>query len=240
MKVAICLSGLLRTYRETYENLVDRLLKPNSAHDIYVFISTYINEDSNNTTERDRRIAWYGQQHPLFPENPIDYKDIYNKYNPTTLHVEQFHKFNVEWAKDLQYSMNLQSFLSMTYKIYMCDRIRRDYEQINGQFDLVVRSRFDTLIPHTIDFNKINPNKINAPSMMQPRIYKDRDWMNDKFAIGNSQNMASYSNWFLNLEQLSKNTPFQPETLLYEHLRQCDIELDLWGREMELVRIKGY
>lgn len=239
MKIAICLSGLVRTYRQTYENFVGGILKPNEGHEIDVFISTWTIEHSNNSMERTRRIAWNGPDSPPFPEDPIDYNDLRDKYRPTTIVVEQPIIFpNPTWYTPIK-GVNIQSLLSMWYKIQHCDLLRRNYEQMTGiRYDAVVRMRFDTIMPFPLPItNEFNLDVLTVPSMTQQRIHPDYEWCNDKFAVGNRTIMGVYSDWFIHIPHLiNLGIPLQPEILLHAHLERGGVKWVGWGPEMDMIR----
>jgi len=239
MKIAICLSGLVRTYRETYENFMNGLIEPNKHHDIDIFISTWTIEHSNNSMERTRRIAWNGPDTPPFPENHIDYNDIRNKYNPRTIAVEEPITFpEPTWYVPTK-GVNIQSLLAMWYKIHHCDLLRRNHEQVTGvKYDAVIRMRFDTLMPFAFPItDDFNLDILTVPSMTQERIHPNYDWCNDKFAVGNRTIMGIYSDWLLHIQHLvNLGIPLQPEILLHAHLENHGITWAGWGPEMEMVR----
>lgn len=240
MRVAVCLSGLVRTYRETYQNFLANLVEPNRDHQIDVFISTWPTEHSNNSMERTRRLSWYGDGAPPFPENALDYHDLQEKYRPQVLHVEAPKEFVVPWYIPTP-GLHIQSIMCMMYKIYAADLLRRQHEQTLGfTYDVVVRCRFDTLLPFPIKFDEnFDLGVVTTPSMMQPRWHPDYDWVNDKFACGNARVMSLYSDWFTNLDNLvvNKKVPIQPEILLHQHLLDVGVQTAPWGSEMELVRL---
>lgn len=240
-KVAICLSGLVRTYRETYQNFIDNLITPNKEHQIDVFISTWPIELSNNSMERTRRLAWYGESTPPFPESPIDYNDLQTKYRPAVIQIERPAVFTTDWYHDTP-GVNIQSLMSMTYKIYACDLLRRQHELAFGfTYDAVIRARFDCLMPFPIVVDSYDLSVITAPNMMQRQIYPDRDWLNDKFAIGNSHVVKTYSDWYLNFSNMVvSGVPVQPETLLAEHLIRAGVKYNRFNCEMDIVRPSGY
>lgn len=238
MRIAICLSGLVRTYRQTYDNFCECLLKPNSAHHIDIFISTWTIEHSNISMERTRREAWYGLETPLFPENRIDFAHLQDLYQPISMVVDRQLVFPTPWYVPVL-GVNIQSLLSMTYKIYHCDILRRNYEYLNGfSYDAVIRARFDTLFPFPIVINEsFNLNVVTVPSMMQEKPYPDRDWVNDKFAVGSRNLIGVYSNWYTNfVPMILRGIPLQPETLLATHLEEANVPYAPWGSEMELIR----
>lgn len=239
MKIAVCFSGLVRTYRDTYKNYVDYLLRPNSHHEIDTYISTWTTEHSNDSMEWTRRQAWFGDDAKPFPEEFIDHKDLHEKYDPTTLEVDQ--RINVDdgWAKA---TFNLRSFMLMTYKIHAADLLRRKREALTGErYDAVVRIRFDTLLPFPIEIEKLDLDVITVPNMMQPKLHPDHGWVNDKLAITKPELMTHYCDWYLHLQNIvQEGCPLQPETTLWAHLSKKDIKTNAWPCEMELVRIQGH
>jgi hypothetical protein len=241
-RIAICISGLVRTYRETFQNFQDSILIPNQNSKIDVFISTWPIEQSNNSTERSRRLAWYGSSSPPFPENIIDYNDLKTKYNPVSMNIDTPIIFKTDWCPPNP-GLNVQSLLSMVYKIYACDLLRRQYEEVMGfKYDAVIRTRFDCLAPRkfVID-DDFDLSVITAPSMEQPRMYPELDWLNDKFAIGNAEIMTMYSNWYQNfVPMILRGVPLQPETMLAAHLTEAGIRYVPFGTEMPLVRPAGF
>ncbi len=130
-RIAVCFSGLMRTYRQTYQNFVDTILEANKENIVDVFISTWPTELSNNSMERMRRLSWYGEGIKPFEEEIIDFSDIYDKYKPKAIQIESPIIFPSEWYTPTP-GVHIQSLLSMTYKIYTCDLLRRQYETVMG------------------------------------------------------------------------------------------------------------
>lgn len=243
-KLAICLSGLLRTYRETYQNFVDTIITPNEHEwDIDVFISTWPIEMSNNSMERMRRVAWYGEKHPLFPENLLNIADLQAKYKPVSIQVDQPIEFDVSGWYHPTSGCHIQSLMSMTYKIYACDILRRNYQTLKGfKYDAVIRARFDCVMPFPLRIHSsYNLSVLTIPSMMQAKLIPGKEWANDKFALGNADIMTIYSDWFLHFANMVKGGhPIQPETMLASHLQNHKVGFAPWGNEMEVVRPAGY
>lgn len=236
-RAAICLSGLVRTYRQTYDNFRDGLLTANPGWQFDIFISTWPTEHSNRSMERTRRIAWTNGLAEPFPENLIDYQDLHTKYHPVVLDIEAPFEFDVPWYVPTP-GTNIQSLMSMWYKIWRSDRLRRRHEVFhNFRYEAVIRARFDTMFSFPIKLDDLDLSKIHCPSMMQPRAHPDYDWTNDKFAVSTSINMARYCDWLTYIPILiGRGVPLQPEILLCEHLKQQGLDWLPWGSEMELIR----
>lgn len=239
MQIAICFSGLVRTYRDTYENFIKSIIEPNQHHHLDIFISTWPTEHSNNSMEWTRRQIWYKEEAKPFPEETINYQDLKNKYNPTLILIEKPIIFETESWYTPTAGTNIQSLRSMTYKILSADKLRRQHEENhNITYDAIIRIRFDTLVPFPIEIDKLDLNTLYVPSMMQPQMYPDKEWVNDKFAIGNRNIMTTYCEWHNNfIPLIQRGEPIQPETLLGIHLRENNIKYNPWGCEMELLRI---
>jgi len=230
-RIAICYSGLVRTYRQTHQNHVDCLIGCNPQHQFETFISTWPIERSNVSMVQTRC------GHEL-AEDPIDLNDLRLKYSPVTMLVENPIDFDDSWFTPIK-DTNMKSLLSMTYKIRSCDLLRRHREAMCGfKYDAVIRVRFDAMFPFELKFDdQYDFGKLLVPLMMQPRPFEEYEWVNDKFAVGDGDIMAKYSDWYLNFRSMIDNgVPAQPETLLAKHLQDSGVAYSTWGCEMDLIR----
>ncbi len=241
MRVAICLSGLVRTYRETYSNFRQCLIDCNPECMFDIFISSWGYENSNVSMERTRRLAWYGSEHPEFPEELVDFNDLFAKYRPTAITIEEMRTLDTSWYHDIP-SINLPAFMSMTYKLYHADMLRRTHERLSGfQYDVVIRARFDSLFPDLFVIPQIERGTVIVPSMTQPSFTPGYEWTNDKLAVGTSADLTLYSKWYNCIpEMLEEGVPLQPEVLLRAHLDKHKIQVQETGYELELIRPAGF
>jgi hypothetical protein len=98
-----------------------------------------------------------------------------------------------------------------------CDQVRQSYEQQNGKYDIIIRSRPDTVIKGEIDLEhwgeilKQNPKYVILP-------YPDRSGsrgFNDRFGIFSSDGMTDFTNSMdLWLELHHQGILWNPEELL--------------------------
>jgi hypothetical protein len=191
--------------------------------------------------ERTRRLSWYGEDYPAFPEEHIDYKDIYSLYAPRGITVEAMLKCYVPEDYVQTPGISMGSVMAMMHKIRSADILRRHTEAAeNFEYDLVVRTRFDLIYSQPIIFESIDKAKVLVPSMTQPHILgPGHSWCNDKFAVGNSPNMLIYSDWVSSVSKMvADGVPFQPETMLYEHLKRNNVCVQELGYDLELIRYK--
>jgi hypothetical protein len=108
--------------------------------------------------------------------------------------------------------------LWMQYTILKwCDQARQSYEKIYGEYDIVIRTRPDTLIIGEIDLKYWEEVlKQNQKQVILP--YPDRSGskgFNDRFSMCSSNGMTDYTNamdsWMLVHQQ---GVPWNPEELL--------------------------
>lgn len=245
MRIAFCISGLVRSYRETYQNFVDTLIKPNTEHQIDIFISTWDVEQSNLSMVRTRQLCFGGLDHPPIPENPLDFNDIQAKYRPVLIEVDsqidcrppKFMDYEPD-LKNLVAKINTQSFWFMLYKLYACDNLRLKREKLQGwEYDLVVRTRFDTTLPDPVILANADLEALTIPQMPHGPIYAHFPWIFDAFAMGNSKVMTTYSDWINSIEELiTSGVPIQPESLLYAHLVKHEVPLNIVDFNVAFVR----
>lgn len=195
MKIALCLSGRPRSYREGFEyhkrNLLDR-------HDVDVFIHTWDDID-------DMAFQY------------IDYN-----YDPvaittsTTFSDQSFTKYktdNPDWPP--------KNAIHMMFSVFKANELKREHELVSGiVYDAVIRSRFDFALNRQIDF-EIEPGKVYVPNdFIKGRIEPNGIICNDQFAVGDSPTMDLYSNTFWNIDRAATlGAPIIGEDLLSVNLQ---------------------
>lgn len=235
-KIAICLSGHVRSYRLTHPGFIDNVIKPNLHHHIDIFLSTWRHTDTHHSGQIDRLRHW-GQLHELPQLNYVDIADLYDKYNPVKILVEREEKWDVLKYVEKNFThplTNPSASLNMTYKMLSGDKLRRDYMA----YDVVIRTRFDLIMDSPIVVDNYNTDEFfYLPTMHMPNL-DGHPWCNDKFAIGNSHNMAIYSELFNAIPELhfEHNIIMQPEIMLHHHLKRNNIPTASLERDFEIDR----
>lgn len=137
MKIAICISGLMRTFEETFPSFQKHFLKMNGNVDI--FIHTW-NTNTINVEKLYHPVKMKIENDIVFPVHPLMHtKNIHNKRNP-------------------------QNILSMYYKIDKCNQLKCEYEiENNFKYDCVVRFRSDILLEENFTINENNLDRISIP-----------------------------------------------------------------------------
>jgi hypothetical protein len=237
MRAALCLSGHVRTYTRTYAGLFENLVVPNSGWDFDVFISTWQSADTKASHQADRLLAWGEHLDKHIRLNPTDVADLQTKYRPVAIHVEPDRTFDVSRYVLKDRIASPIAWVSMTYKIKDCDRLRREYElEHNFRYDAVFRCRFDTVLPCPISLRDADLSRVYVPAMWAPD-YHHLPWCNDTFAFSSGPNMALYAQAHDGTDAIyNDGIIFQPEIYMFEWLRRCGLTIEVMGIQLEIVR----
>jgi len=232
-RIAVCLSGLARTYKDTVSNFKSCITPDGNDYD--VFINTWNTNDSTSSTE-------YSVRNRGVSGGFINHQDIVYNYNPRSIEIEKM----FEWDDFEKYDRKrsdtfVPSVLSMFYKILAADKMRRKVEDSVGfKYDMVVRARFDTKMTNVLDYD-LGDNDILIPKMWSSKCVQfDKKWVNDTFAVGTSEAMAIYSNLFDSIDLLyDHGFPFQPEIMLYGWLKRYDLKIGIIDSYPQILRLNG-
>lgn len=195
MRVALCLSGRPRSYREGYEYHKRNLL---DYHDVDVFIHSWEDVDDD-----------------AFQFIDYNYDPVAISLSPT-FDDKAFDKYPIDnpgWPP--------KNAIHMMYSVFKANELKRINELTKGfVYDIVVRSRFDFALNRQIDFT-VEPGKVYVPNdYIKGRIAPNGIICNDQFAIGDSPTMDLYSNTFWNIDRAAAiGAPIIGEDLLSVNLQ---------------------
>lgn len=208
MKVALCISGQLRTFDN--ENVIKSLKEHVLNHyDCDIFLSVWDDRGISQYTEKNDASNSYNliKSDNILPMDILSYYPMAKQIQVTNFKLwldsiseELRTKFNTEittWGQTL-------TAIPQLYKIWECNQMKSDYEQLNGfKYDIVIRSRPDLMFVSKL--NLINDGIIyhmNTPKFFwSNRIY-------DIFFYSNSENMDKMASSWLRINDLF-NHPFQ-------------------------------
>ena len=223
MKIAICISGQARNFKQSYNSLKTYLLDKYNC-DVYFHTWKTTNFESTN----------FGFGNSQYSLTDNDYNDLIQLYKPKNYIIEKPIIFDASGIKCPIWRQPLNNSLSMFYSIYKSTQLVED------KYDYIVRTRFD------IDYSKFNlelPQEgIILPEWNTDIRVKDRGYY-DVFAIGKQQDMNTYSETFSNIisyvtndEQLldslsggwpGQDSPLRNEYLLKWQLTKNNIEIKI-------------
>lgn len=212
MKVALCISGFLRTYHQTYNYLVKNII---SVYNPDIFIETWSSDDRGSSFA-------------------INEHYLKNLFNPKEIRIEDPKTFVLpSHLKKIKYR-DPPNLLSMFYKIKQCNELKSNFELKNNfKYDFVIRFRGDLQLFSSFDLNAFDKNKIHVP------LYGDYNGLNDQLAIGSSQSMDIYCNLFDEIHEYTKKIELNPEKLLKFHLENKNIEIDRFYLDYGILRKNG-
>lgn len=230
MKIALLLSGLTRSAKLCYPNLEKHLL---SKHDVDIYIHTW---DVSNVS-LDGTLS----------ENDIQNEELVSLFKPKKIIIENyFDKRDFLNEKYLNYPKTEGTYdrsISMFYKIEEC------FNLVEGDYDILIRSRMDLLLNEEIDFSSIDLSKINVPEHQSTRhtfvenglaysIPPDSWGLTDCFSIGNYENMNKYCHAFSNLDKLciEMGLNYHPEFITLKNLESQNVQINRFELNYSLVR----
>ena len=248
MKVAICISGQARLSSMALKLLLDNVVENN---DVDIFIHSWsdsIDQIVRIHTKRNifliipkniQRLLYYLHDkfcnfslYSLLIVRILNYKNkLISIFKPKAIKVESWYAIKDKFKID-QSSITLgpgvipERIFSFFYSLREADLLRRkEEEQNNFKYDLVMRIRFDLLFLEKLDLSKIRHDH-EDPFLLIPIIEGREDQTTDQVAIGDSLTMSTYSDLYIELNRLiSENNFLPPETLLKKYISDKKIRL---------------
>lgn len=215
MKLAICLSGHMRSYKQTFSSLYHFII---SQYDCDIFIVTYPNLGSS--------FSHITSDIP-FKESEINIDNIKLLYKP----------FAIKILDDLE----AFSYYNPLYKglnIGMFRAIQEANELVklsNKKYDLVLRIRPDLEIKK-FDISNLDYSKVNVP-------VKAKVWDNgitDQIAISTPLLMDTYSSFYSNINVIKSLPGLQhPEIKLKEWLFKNQILVNYIDVNWNIIRLNS-
>jgi hypothetical protein len=239
MRVALCLAGQMRTYKQCFGYLKDNVIEPLKP-DIFIFTEKNIGI-TNRLVDNKKHI-----------EGTVSSESIRRLYDPDRLIItEPFSMSDLKQFKGVtvpddlikaepdHWKGNIPNF----YSIYSCNELKRKHEQDNGFiYDLVIRMRPDLLVEEEI------PSEVIENRDILWYTHPDDDKISDKIAISNSKNMDYYSSVWENLSSYWQNPLGDGEEknhrvgerLMRFHMHQSDINAHQIELGVKTLRSRQY
>ena len=248
-KIAICLSGYLRTFKECYPSILKNVIQDN---DCDIFIHTYdkiglskgwIKPDTGEILTEPLNVrpatVGYVEFRPKLIEN-IDIEFLENIPQIKIVVVEKLedikNKFVQKFTnRNISIFSNIDEIANVLYKIYKCNELKKQYEKENNFiYDVVIRTRGDQIFTKKIDLDfpkdkiLINAYPWGDEDFVEHLVGGEDICLSDRFAAGSSSNIDYLSDLYLYIEELFANNTitYSPlEQLLKIHLEN-KIELE--------------
>jgi len=231
MKIAICISGQPRNFKQSYESLKTYFL---DKYDYDIYFHTWKTNSFESTN--------FGFGNNKYSLTGDDYNELIQLYKPKNYILENPIVFDSSGYKCPIWRQPLNNTLSMFYSIY------RSFQLIEENYDYVIRTRFD------VNYSKFNlefPEEgIILPEWNTDIRVKSRGYY-DVFALGKLKDMKIYSQVFSNIISYVTNdedflnfltggwpgqdSPLRNEYLLKWHLLKNNIKI----KELPTLEIKA-
>lgn len=205
MRIAICISGFLRTWEYTKKTFLEQLV---DGVEYDLFVHTYYQNFYEMTAERkdvkltieeirkqfdgfNLKVLAIEDREEILPkifEVTEKYKNVLN-YSPLQLESSDPN------SKSIPIGIRIYDQLR---KIHLCNELRKSYETLhNKKYDLVIKTRFDLAYFCKPDWNKCFDNKVHF------EYGATFGWPNDTFCACIPEIMdKAYANRFLFLDEM--------------------------------------
>lgn len=205
MKIAICLSGFIRTWEYSKISFIKNLLQD---LDCDIFIHTY----KQNFYEYSSH-----KKDVIYNEDEI--KKMFEGLNVKSIVIEdrdvireQIESESEKYEGITNYKIRIKessdetdNYVNLGIRIYdqlrkinLCNQLRKDYQlENNVDYDLIVKSRFDVLY-----IDKINWNLFTDENIVYNGIDGCGGFPDDLVGIGKEKPMNAYMDRFLNLDKM--------------------------------------
>lgn len=240
MKVAVCLSGHLRTFDKTHQSVLDQLL---NKYNCDVFVSTWTNLGNAFAYHANYKDG-ADKTDPI-----ISQEKIIEMYKPISIHMDNADTEPVsnQLKKDYneirtQNRAHMAQIMCMLYKIWDCNELKKAQEEKGGfKYDVVVRLRFDVylkcvnleLTGHSVHFI---PGHMGVADFVFIGPSQEMDNVCDIYTVM-SPNIPF--NQFENIEHMwaahlmNNDIPFDVSVKVFEYLRYANAGIyDMFGKKV--------
>lgn len=205
-KIAICLYGQPRNYKEGYKNIFN-LMDLNKNIHFDIFFHTWYEKnggyyESSNYREIDRNEL-------LMKDNVME--DLVMLYNPKKCMHEPPKQFDISHIQKSCMTIhlsekekgNIHNVVSNIYSKYKsCEQMMNYVQETKEEYDLAISIRFDFMNPLNLDLNMFNANKYST-------TFSIRIHINDCIVACNYAYFIIYSSAYLNIDAIINNSDIQ-------------------------------
>lgn len=241
MKIAICLSGHMRCYKDLKENFNVFKNYISTFGEVHTFIATWNKYNVTNCWSNYHNLSLPNSHNEFINENEIKIhydtnniiildQDYYNSsYSPFIIDKLTIEKYNYH-PKFLSEN-GIINWMNMLFMIYNSNLLKSNYEfQNNMKFDVVFRVRpdfiFNENIYKFINKDSLQNNKLNITKQI-PGTNGNFNVLKDQFLFGNSKIMDIYSNSIYRVsETFNKKIFGDPENVTTKSIENFNIPIN--------------
>jgi len=242
MRIALLLTGHLRTFRKTHGSYLDLLHMLEKIGKVDVFCHTWDIEESVTA-------SWWKEHQTEGPPPPnVRESEVIQHYNPKNWSIESSRQFD-EIPVSIKSIIPISGILSMLYSQYQAFRLMQSHAQENGiKYDLVLKTRYD--LGYEVDsvFQDLVKRHQDRSFLWVPNSnpYELSGAYADIFAAGSADKMETYLRFYEHFEsqlkvyQQNGYLEVVPELCLRTYLDMENIKPDLLeGIRVHILRANG-
>jgi len=205
MKVALLISGYLRSYDINLKYIEAEILNKFDHVDVFLHITS-------NEKNEDKYI------------NSVSDEEAINSFTAALNPLSTIIESNIHYYND----SNLNSLINQWHKLFKLNDLKKKHEEINGKkYDLVIRFRPDLTINGKGVFSDLIEGVITIPSDSKIDNSKLRNpndlHICDALAFGDSTSMDKYFGIYEHILDLVHEYGYVSETILYWYLNKNKI-----------------
>lgn len=225
MKIALCFSGMMRTFEKCLPTVVEHVIKANPDHSFDSFIATWF--------ERGKNARWWDTSTDMEYVNVSPVTQLLQDLNIKTMRLDSYQKSDFmamvdSWVKGKYANRkapggsNLYNMIPMFKKIDQCHRLMLENADCGVQYDIVVKLRTD------LKFS--GPVKFTEPKLKTVYMPSHERWgaghINDQMYYGNGDTMSYLAGVYASFDMIyAFRNEFHPETLLYDWIKQSNVDI---------------
>lgn len=230
MKIAICFSGQLRTWRKVYQTWNYIIENNNNEHEIDFFFHAF----SENTTPK---IGVSHVEMDLSNVDPIEFDELNHIFMPKKFEIESQEKF----VKSIDLLDYVNPYICQYYSMFKSCQLKKQYEiEKCIKYDLVVKMRYDLFFKNYI----INPNdEFNENIFYGYNPSYDEHGklirITDLFFYSKSNTFDFLSDYCWNIKNLPnkfRDYSIEPEFAWFYYLQSNNININEYHWDIKVMR----
>jgi len=224
MKIAVCLSGHLRSFQKTTPSLYSFLLR-NLDYDIFIHTWDTLGYHNNWRPDHNFYINNYTHSNLNLIQNILKPKQIIIQSQKELESFKKEAETKVKFYIAPDIPKHPGHMFAMFYKIWACNELRKQYERDhNIQYDLIIRTRPDLQFLSLLNTQELLDSK---KYLYVPEI-EGYGGINDQFAFGSGHLIDYYCGMYNHLSRyFSEGGDFRPEIFVKWHLETIKVPYKL-------------
>lgn len=247
-RVAVCISGAIRSFETCYASIHRYIVQPLNA-DVFLHLWSLENTQIENINQFKLQEDECSIQKVLELTNPVDYViENYNAYWENKIITESKCREIIENLSNEKHMHYAVSAICMYYKIMKANELKTKYETDNNiKYDLVIRIRGDFEYYEYLNIDKFLPFYNTDILLIKDNYCTRANWKgNDKFFAGTSSTMNAICNMFKVIHKYYYELPDLPgkpklegQTLNRYHIEKLNLNIKFLGSEKTYSKILG-